>query len=321
MCTRGSICALRLAVVAALIISLAQHHTEIAHRRLPLHRHRISLGCKTEAVFLLSIPQSFGYVGKRVVQRQHSYRQFRLFGCLSALHASGFLRPFLLLLGVDVGLRLQFVHPGTDYRVKLSLSRTEFAADVGDEIQSPRITVHIQFHARSQSPECRSYADEGSHTERRSGSSHTVAHAHRQFRQSVKMPEFILLHGLVQGISHLHAFLRISASRLEIFLSQRIEHIFQSFRHLRSSFSQSRVNAFHLLFFRKPVVAGNHPIHEHPVESAYMPQVHREFKSQHISVRGHRRFPVVIHPPPFLNNHLIRYPQVILSRRRGRRRR
>ena len=52
-------------------------------------------------MFLLSIPQSFGYVGKRVVQRQHSYRQFRLFGRDWYLPlASTLLLSFLLSLAV-----------------------------------------------------------------------------------------------------------------------------------------------------------------------------------------------------------------------------
>ena len=99
------LCRLRLAVVGRAVVGLSQHDGEVAHRRAPLLRDGVGLGCEGEGMLALGVGQSVGKVGHGGVERQPAHGILRVLGLLLLVLGRPLsCAPFLL------GLQIALVH-------------------------------------------------------------------------------------------------------------------------------------------------------------------------------------------------------------------
>ena len=77
-----------------------------------------------------------------------------------------------------------------------------------------------------------------------------------------------------------------------------LQHVAQSLRHLCALFSQSRVDALHLLRHREAIVARDDLCHQVAVEAADMAEIDSKLESQDITVGRNRLLAFIIQLPP-----------------------
>ena len=309
----------RLTLIARAVVSLTEHHGEVAHGRTPFLRHRVCLRRKRESMLAVRVGKTFGKVGNGIVERQAAHRQLRLLRLLLLVLRSTLLgTPLVLLLLIHPVHRLHLSRPSLHHRVDAALARGKVAGDVGYKVQRVHLSMHVHSHPRRQHTYHR--ADGGQHGQRqsRTHSVNGVLHALRHSWQRLVIEEVVLSQRLVYAVRL--ALFRTAARHA--LLTYGNEHVLQPLRHLRALLAQRIVNTGQLLRLREAVIARNNPIEQPTVEAADMTKIHGQLKRKRIAVALHRLLRVIIHRPPLAHNFSIRNAQITVRslRRRSLRR-
>ena len=102
----------------------------------------------------LGVGQSLSQIGHRVVQREEAHRQLRLLGLFLLILGRAFLgAPLVLLHLVHLVQRLHLAHPGIHHGVDVALPAGKVSGNVGNQIQSFLLTMHIERYPRCQRPD------------------------------------------------------------------------------------------------------------------------------------------------------------------------
>ena len=309
----------RLTLIARAVVSLTEHHGEVAHGRTPFLRHRVCLRRERESMLAVRVGKTFGKVGNGIVERQAAHRQLRLLRLLLLVLRSSLLgTPLVLLLLIHPVHRLHLSRPSLHHGVDAALARGKVAGDVGYKVQRVHLAMHVHSHPSRQ----HTYhgADGGQHGQRqsRTHSIDGVLHALRHTWQRLVIEEVVLSQRLVYAVRL--ALLRTAARHA--LLTYGDEHVLQPLRHLRALLAQRIVNTGQLLRLSEAVIARNNPIEQPTVEPADMTKIHGQLKRKRIAVALHRLLRVIIHRPPLADNVSIRNAQITVRspRRRSLRR-
>ena len=291
-----------LSFIARSVVSLTEHHREIAHSRFPFLRHGISLWGKGEGVLAFGVSQTFCEIGHSIVQRQTSYREFRLFRLLLLVLCRTLLgSPFILFLLIHFIHVLHFFQPGIHHRVNASLARGKITCNVGNEVERVHFTMHRHFHSSSQRTDDWADGRDNRHSQEWTNCINRFLDTQRQLRQGIVVKLVILRIDFIKCIDESFiVFIRSSRRSLfQLLLSNGSQYVFQTFRHLRDFLTECRVDASHLLLIRETIVAGNHLSHQIAVETADMTEINGKLESQCIAIGFHGFLTVIIHLPPF----------------------
>ena len=295
-----------LSFIARSVVSLSEHHGEIAHSRFPFLRHSIGFRGKREGVFAFGVGKTFGKIGYSIVQCETSYGQLRFFRLLFLVFSCTlFGTPFIFLLLVHFVHLFHFRSPSIYYGINTSFTRCEITGDIADEVQRVHLSVHAYLHACSEHSDDRTDSSNHWHCQCRTHSTDRITHAQRHLGQSVEIEHFVLGISLVQCIHQSLVLLggnAVLCSLFQFFLSQSVQYILQAFRHLRDFLIECRVDASHLFLIRETIVAGNHLSHQIAIETADMTEIYGKFKSQCITIGTDWFLTVIIHLPPFGDN-------------------
>ena len=176
---------------------------------------------------LVKIIQAFHHVGKGVVQRNISQRQFgfRRQVLVVALLLEQ-LSPFRFLFQHHLVLSQHLRQPDVAQFLDVRLVRPRGACTVSQHVQPVVGSVHLQSHASGDAAEHRSHTH---HHRHKVFLPHfqcrlPVAHGESLFRQQSEVEQFVFLHNVADGLLHLLV--------VGVVVFQRVKHRSQSLRHL-----------------------------------------------------------------------------------------
>ena len=303
----------RLTLITRTIVCLSEHHREVTHGRFPFLCHGIGLRGKGEGVLAFRVGKTFGKIGHSIVQRQTSYREFRLFRLLLLVLCRTLLgSPFILFLLIHFIHVLHFFQPGIHHRVDTTLARGKITSNVGNEVERVHFTMHRHFHSSSQRTDDWADSRDNRHSQEWTNCINRFLDTQRQLRQSIIVKLVILRIDFIKCIDESFiVFIRSSRRSLfQLLLSNGSQYVFQAFWHLRDFLTECRVNASHLLLIRETIVAGNHLSHQIAVETADMTEINGKLEGQRIAIGFHGFLTVIIHLPPLPDNFGIRDSEI-----------